>query len=384
MLQKGDWENFREGLPGFRLDIEIHDVLRSGLDESPARRNIFSHEHFKDVISFLGIFDLHFEHLPDRWIHGGLPELVRIHLSETLVSLDSFRRHFVFIDDRLLLLIRIDIPDLLSFRQTIEWRLGDVDVTVRNKLPHVSVEEGEQQCPDVGSVDVGIGHDYDPVVSELRELEGVSDGGSEGDDEILYLLIHEDFIQSGLFGIQDLSPEWQYRLEFPIASLLRASSCGISLYDIELGFGRIPAGAVGQLSREGHPFQDSFPDDRVPSAAGRYPCPCRNQALLDHELGILRILLEEFVELLSYELVGDSSHLRVPELRFGLSFELRFRHLYADDGRDSFHHIFIREILILLLQNLIGPRILVDRTGECGPESDKMGSSFGSVDVIHE
>ena len=52
-----------------------------------------------------------------------------------------------------------------------ERRLRDVDVARVDQLAHLPVEERQQQRADVRSVDVGVGHDDDPVVAELRDVE---------------------------------------------------------------------------------------------------------------------------------------------------------------------------------------------------------------------
>ena len=50
----------------------------------------------------------------------------------------------------------------------IERRLGDVDVALLHELRHLPVEEGEQQGADVRAVHVGVGHDDDAAVAQLR------------------------------------------------------------------------------------------------------------------------------------------------------------------------------------------------------------------------
>src|SRR4051812_11544235 len=70
------------------LNVQIADGARVGLDELPARGHLVAHEHVKDFISHDRVLELHLQDSPGDRIHGGLPELLRVHLAETFVTLD--------------------------------------------------------------------------------------------------------------------------------------------------------------------------------------------------------------------------------------------------------------------------------------------------------
>ena len=53
----------------------------------------------------------------------------------------------------------------------VERRLGDVEVTAVDDRGHMAVEEGQEQGADVAAVHVGVGHDDDPVVAQLADIE---------------------------------------------------------------------------------------------------------------------------------------------------------------------------------------------------------------------
>ena len=65
-----------------------------------------------------------------------------------------------------------------------ERRLRDEDVAVLDERRHLAVEERQQQRADVRAVDVGVGHDDDAVVAELRDVEvfGADAAAERGDD----------------------------------------------------------------------------------------------------------------------------------------------------------------------------------------------------------
>ena len=110
----------------------------------------------------------------------------------------------------------------------VERRLGDVEVAGPDQLRHVAAEEGQQQRPDVGAIDVGIGHDDDLVVAHLLEVEGsflvaVSDPRPEGGDHRLDFLVLKRLVQAGLLDVDDLAPERQDRLGLAVAARISPS-----------------------------------------------------------------------------------------------------------------------------------------------------------------
>ena len=76
---------------------------------------------------------------------------------------------------RVALLVGVDPALLLARLDAVERRLGDVEVAVDDQLLHVAEEEGQQQRADVRAVHVGVGHDDDAVVAQLRDVELIAD-----------------------------------------------------------------------------------------------------------------------------------------------------------------------------------------------------------------
>src|SRR6185369_10071252 len=311
------------------LDVQIDHVQRVGLDEVAARLDLVTHQDGEDLVRFDGVLDLDLQQDPVFRVHGGLPELLRVHLAQAFVALDAesllgvlqeegqqifvvaglqqdlagfllhgcpavghglhdaavvVHQHFVLVggqhaqdlmvddgadvtrvkDDPLCfqlvlasrcqrlhgLEIRLQLGEFLQsgrhvaaddhreqfggdalldhlvedgavvdeladnrddlfaavdpvallqtqnhvfstfFQQEVlhgrlvaqvhlllaaldlvERRLGDVEVPALDQFVHVVVEEGQEQGQDVGSVHVGIGHDDDPAVAQLGDVE---------------------------------------------------------------------------------------------------------------------------------------------------------------------------------------------------------------------
>ena len=86
----------------------------------------------------------------------------------------------------------------LALAHLVERRLGDVEVALLHQLRHLPVEEREQQRADVGAVDVGVRHDDDLVVAQLRQVEVVAaDAGAERRDQRADLLARRASCRSG-------------------------------------------------------------------------------------------------------------------------------------------------------------------------------------------
>src|SRR5581483_12254292 len=73
---------------GWTSDVEVPRVERVFLDELATRLDLVAHEGREDDVGFDGVLDLHLEERPRAGIHGRLPELRGVHLSEALVTLD--------------------------------------------------------------------------------------------------------------------------------------------------------------------------------------------------------------------------------------------------------------------------------------------------------
>ena len=57
------------------------------------------------------------------------------------------------------------------------------------------------------AVDVGIGHDDDLVVAQLRDVELGADAGAEALDDGLELVVADDLVDAGLLDVEHLAPE---------------------------------------------------------------------------------------------------------------------------------------------------------------------------------
>ncbi len=164
--------------------------------------------------------------------------------------------------------------DLLLFAADLVKRwLGDEKMSTLDKLPHLSIEEGQQQSADVRTVDVRIGHDDDLVVPHLERVELLlADAGAEAQDERPDFLRREHPVESRLFDVEDLATERQNGLKEPVPTLFCRAARGITLYDEELGQLRVTLGAIRELAGQSRGFQRAFAPGELARLAGRLSC----------------------------------------------------------------------------------------------------------------
>src|SRR6185295_14853187 len=62
------------------LHVEVPHAERVRLDERAARLDFVAHQLGEDLVGGDAVLDLHLEQAPHAGIHGGLPELLGIHL----------------------------------------------------------------------------------------------------------------------------------------------------------------------------------------------------------------------------------------------------------------------------------------------------------------
>ncbi len=103
------------------------------------------------------------------------------------------------------------------------------------------------------AVDVGVGHDDDPVVAELRDVELVRDPGSDRGHHRLDLHVGEHLVDPVLIGVDHLAAQREDRLEEAVARVDGGAAGGVALHEEEFGRFGIADLAVGELARSEAP-----------------------------------------------------------------------------------------------------------------------------------
>ena len=258
----------------------------------------------------------------------------------------------------------------------VKRRLGDVDITALHQLEHLTAEEGQKEGPDVGSIDVSIGHDDDLVVADLFDFESpflipVADAGADRGDHRLDLLVLENLVETGLFHVDELTADRQDRLSATVAALLGGAAGGVTLDDVKFALGGVAGRAVGQFSGEtaaGHgrlAHRVAGPPCRFAGAGGV-------EDFLDHFLGERGVLFEKLRKSLVNDGADDTLDLVVDELFLRLRAEAGVRMFHRNDRDNSFAAIFSGDRGILVLEQFVCLGVVIKGTGQRGAEAGKV------------
>ncbi len=153
-------------------------------------------------------------------------------------------------------------------------------------------------------------------------------------------------------------------LEAAVAALLGRATGRVALDDVELAALRVALLAVGQLARQGGPFEGALADDQVARLAGGLAGARGGQRLLDDAAPVARVLVEVLAEALRDRGLDLALDVRVAQLGLGLALELRIGELDADDGRQAFADVLAGEVVLGVLDDPLAPRPVVERRGQ--------------------
>ncbi len=106
-------------------------------------------------------------------------------------------------------------------------------MTAVDNFAHVAEEERKQQCANVRTVDIGIGHDDDAVVTQAVNIEGIFDTHAKRLNHAEDFVVGEHFVQARALNVQHLTTKWQNCLGFAVTSRLRRTTSGVTLHQVQ-------------------------------------------------------------------------------------------------------------------------------------------------------
>ena len=145
------------------------------------------------------------------------------------------------------------------------------------RVRHLAVEKGQQQSANVRAVHVGIGHDDDGMIAQLRRIVVFLYARAESGNHQANFLGRKHLVETRFFDIEDLSLKRQYRLIAPIAALFGRAAGGITLDKVEFAQSRISFLAIGQLAGQASrsPKHPCVAPDPWPCGSPLAPWPLR-------------------------------------------------------------------------------------------------------------
>ncbi len=198
------------------------------------------------------------------------------------------------------------------------------------------------------------------MVARLLDREVLADARAEARDQALHLIVREHLVEACLLDVEDLAADRQDRLVERVAPLDRRAAGRVTLDDEHLGDRRILALAVAQLARQPTRFEKALASRGLARLAGRHPRRRGGDGLADDRLALSRVHLQPVVELVAHRGLDEALDLGVAELRLRLALELWFGKLDADDGRQPLADVVTGEVVVLLLEQLLAAREVVD------------------------
>jgi len=249
--------------------------------------------------------------------------------------------------------------------------------------PHLPEEEGEEEGADVAPVDVGVAHQHDLVVAEAGEVEILqADARADGGDHRPDLLVGEHLVQRRLLHVDELAAKREDRLEPSVARLLGGAARRVPLDQVELADRRVGLGTVGELAGERLRVERPLAPGEIARLPRRLARPGGGDALVDDLPGLGRVLLEELGEPLVHDRGDDPLDLAVSELGLGLPLELGVVDLDADDRGQPLADILAAHRLVVVLGDILLPRVGVDGAGERRLEAAQVRPPLDRADVV--
>ena len=102
-------------------------------------------------------------------------------------------------------------------------------MSVQNQLPHVPIEESQQDCPDMSAILVGIGKNNNLVITERRNVEVFSDPGTQSGNNGAKLIVLQNLVKTFLLYIERLSAKRKNCLKATIPALFCGAAGAVTL-----------------------------------------------------------------------------------------------------------------------------------------------------------
>ncbi len=255
--------------------------------------------------------------------HGGLAQLAWRHLAQALeagdldlaLALEQAVQKFIPMG------LVAGIGDGVPAGQAIERRLGDIEMVVGDQLRHLAIEEGHQERRDMGAIDIGIGHDDDPLVAQGVVAVLGADAAAQGLDQVAELLVFLEARLRGASDVENLAPERQHRLTGPVAGLLGRAAGRVAFDQEQLGVSCPGLGAIGQFAGQAQaPGGALAADLALPAPAQPFLGAQQNRR--QQGIGGLRRPRQPMIEMIADDRLDEPRHLRIGELLLGLALEL--------------------------------------------------------------
>ena len=184
---------------------------------------------------------------------------------------------------------------------------------------HLTEQEGQQQCPDVRTVHVRVGHDDNGVVTQFIGIEFFpADTTAQSRDQGAHFCRGQHLVKAGFFHVQDLTFQRKDCLGLAVTALFGATTGRVTLHNVKFGKGGVLLLAVGQFAGQTGDIQGAFAASHVTRLSSGFTSPGGFQHFVDDEFGFVRLLLQVLRKTLVQLLLNRGLHLGGDQLVLGL------------------------------------------------------------------
>ena len=240
----------------------------------------------------------------------------------------------VFVDKGLSLLFVVAIFFHFVFVSAeVKRRGGDVKMPFLNDAGHETVEKRHDERVDMRTIDVGIGHDNDFIVTQFVDV-GLfvvfafdADTYADTLNNVHHRFGFEHFMPLHFLYVEDFSFQRKDRLRVAIAALLGRTACRIALDKEDFGSLWVFVRAVGQFSGQSASRHRVLP---LYAFACLSCCDARRSGqyhLVTNLFCLFGMFFQIISQSLSHGLLNGSRDLTVAQFGFRLTFELRLGYL---------------------------------------------------------
>ena len=237
---------------------------------------------------------------------------------------------------------------------------------------------------DVGAVHVGVGEQHHLVIASLLNIEFLTDAGADGRDQRLDLGVLQRLGQPRLFNVDDLAPDREDRLGLAVTTLFGRPGGAIALDDEQLTHGCVARRTIGELARQTGRLEHALAPGQLPCLSSRQPGAGGHETLVGNGPAFAAVPLQPFGKETIERLFHIPANLGVTQLGLGLAFELGRPDFDRNHGGQPFPGVLAGEVLVLFLEQSLGPGEIVDRPGQRLAESLFVGTALVGVDVVGE
>ena len=266
-------------------------------------------------------------------------------------------------------------------------------MSLLDNLRHKAIEESHDESVDVRTIDIGVGHDDNLVITQFVDISLLvalalnAKAHSDALDDVHHRLALEHLVPHHLLHVEDLSSQRKDGLGVSVATLFCRTTGGVSLDEEDFTFLRVLVGAVGQFTGESATRHRVLALNALSCLTGCNTCSGSQYHLVAYLLSLLWVLLKIVGKSFAHSLLYSTCHLGVTEFGLCLSLKLRFCHLDGDDSSETLTEVLTGNLYLCLLNllgyNRVGISIFLQCACESHTESHEVCTALDGVDVVH-